>query len=497
MKNLKRMNKIYHAGYPVLLLMAFMLNVAIPPVDTFAQIENKYLVSVDELGVVSSGLIAAGLTAAGVYDPGKTINDVSIYKITYHTINVFGDPTIASGAMYVPQTGADSIPLILYQHGTVMKKSQVPSERAEDPPGLFYSGYGYIVAMSDYLGLGDNPGQHPYLHWESEATASIDLLRAAREFLNDSLGISDDQLFLAGYSQGGHATMAVHKYIQVNNLQSEFRIVASAPMSGPYSLSYAQFDHIFSQDSTYTGSYFIPYIISSYQYVYGNLYSDPEEYYDPPYDSIFTAWEASGNFFDNYPIESFPKNIYDFMQDSVVDQILQDPNHPLRLDLRENDLYNWAPQEPVRMIYCGMDMTVAAANATSTQDSMLLLGAPDVLAVNVVPEYNHTTCAIPAFLYAFDWFDSFLINHSVNTSDVPAGPVVSIYPNPVNTLLTVETGIPGTYLVEIHSVNGQLVYSRNLEDDVQRIDFSSFRKGVYLITIRSKDFIATRRVIKL
>ena len=86
--------------------------------------------------------------------------------------------------------------------------------------------------------MGDNPGIHPYVHWESEATASIDLIRASREFLMDSLEIWDNnQLFLTGYSQGGHSTMAIHKYIKVNNLQSEFNVVASAPMSGPYALS--------------------------------------------------------------------------------------------------------------------------------------------------------------------------------------------------------------------------------------------------------------------
>jgi hypothetical protein len=397
----------------------------------------------------------------------------------------------------VPQIEADSIPIISYQHGTIINRDKVPSTRAEDPPGLFFSGQGYITAMSDYLGLGDNPGLHPYLHWESEATASIDLLRAAREFLNDSLRIRDSQLFLAGYSQGGHATMAVHKYIHINQLQSEFNITASAPMSGPYSLSYAQFDYIFNEDSIYSGSYYIPYIISSYQYVYGNLYTDHEQYYDPPYDSIFAAWESSGIVFENFPVDSIPKNFYDFMQDSVMDNLMEDPNHPLRMDLRNNDLHNWAPQEPVRLLYCGMDLTVAPASSTSTQDSMMLLGAPDVLAVNVVPEYNHTTCAIPAFLYAFEWFETFSPGQSVNTSLMLSEPDIKIYPNPAKTLITVETGTLDRYSIEIHSMNGQLLYDRNQEGDVHQIDLSSFRDGIYFITIRARDFVTTKKIIKL
>ena len=60
--------------------------------------------------------------------------------------------------------------------------------------------------MPDYIGMGESPGLHPYVHGESEATATIDMIRAAREFITDSLNLIDNhQVFLSGYSQGGHA----------------------------------------------------------------------------------------------------------------------------------------------------------------------------------------------------------------------------------------------------------------------------------------------------
>tara|TARA_B100000963_G_scaffold321279_1_gene304410 strand:+ start:2975 stop:3127 length:153 start_codon:yes stop_codon:yes gene_type:complete len=46
------------------------------------------------------------------------------------------------------------------------------------------------------------------------------MIRAAREFIADSLNLIDNgQVFLTGYSQGGHACMATHKYIYENNLK--------------------------------------------------------------------------------------------------------------------------------------------------------------------------------------------------------------------------------------------------------------------------------------
>jgi hypothetical protein len=422
---------------------------------------------------------------------------VNIYKLTYQTVDVAGQTTLASGALYVPQSDSDSLPIVTYQHGTIMNRDQVPSNRAEDPPGLFFSGYGYVVAMADYLGLGDNPGLHPYLHWESEATASLDMLRAAREFLSDSLGILENQLFLAGYSQGGHATMAIHQYVEVNQLQDEFGIVASAPMSGPYALSSAQFDYIFSKDSTYTGAYYIPYIAASYQYVYGNLYTAYNQYYDPPYDSIFKTWESTGNYFEDFPIETFPENFYVFMQDSVLDHLFSDANHPLRLDLRKNDLYRWAPQEPVRMLYCGMDMTVAPENSILAEETMNMLGAADVEAVEVNPSFNHTTCAIPAFLYALDWFDGFRKDEAVSDAAMTDQPLIRTYPNPVSNWIQIVTDISDHYTLHLHSINGQLVDEGAFTGDVYSLDLSAIPKGIYSLTIRSRNSSTTIKIVKL
>ena len=72
-----------------------------------------------------------------------------------------------------------------------------------------------------------------------------------------------------------------------------------------------------------------------------------------------------------------------------------------------------------------------------------------------------------------------------------------IYPNPANDLITIETKISGPYSIELNSVNGQLIYNSITEGTTHQIDFSSFQKGVYLITIRSEDFVTTRKIIKL
>ncbi len=75
--------------------------------------------------------------------------------------------------------------------------------------------------------------------------------------------------------------------------------------------------------------------------------------------------------------------------------------------------------------------------------------------------------------------------------------VIAIYPNPTNNLLTVETEKPEHYSIEVQSLNGQLVFNAKMEGNLFHLALSSFPKGVYFITIRSKDFVTTRKIIKL
>lgn len=461
---------------------------------------SQYLLDSEHLYTASELELQLYANALGLADSMGTINGVEIYKLTYNTVDVMGNPTIASGAVYVPQTDSDTLPLLSNQHGTVMDYRKVPSRRSEDLAGYFFAATGYVTVMADYLGLGDNPGIHPYIHWESEATASIDMIRAAREFLNNSLGIWDNnQLFIAGYSQGGHATMALHKYIHMHDLKEEFNIIASAPMAGPYYLSGDQMDMILNEDSSYYKSEFLPYIIASYNLVYGNLFSDYAQYYDPPYDSIIAAWDASGIYFENVSKGFLPDTYYDFMQDSVLDNIRENPDHPVNVALRKNDLHNWAPQEPVRMLYCEMDSMVFPQNSRTALDTMTALGAPDVKAINVYSLGDHGSCVVPAYFYTLAWFDSLAVKQAANPSDleVNISPEISMYPNPTSGLLTIELEKPDQYQIEIFSLSGQSVFNRRMEGSTYQIDLFSFRKGVYFITLRSEDYVITSKLIKL
>jgi pimeloyl-ACP methyl ester carboxylesterase len=412
-------------------------------------------------------------------------NAVNIYKITYNTKDPFNNNTVASGAAFVPSMTCDNFPLVAYCHGTVLKKTEVPSAQYNyNYEGLFFSGKAYVVAMPDYLGLGDNPGYHPYLHSETEAGTTIDLIRAVREFLADSTSIDlNGQVFVTGYSQGGHAAMATLKHIEDNNLQTEFNVIGGAPMSGPYSLSRVQPTTL--SDSVYGYNGFSPYVINSYQYVYGNLYNTIDEYYDYPYDTVIPPY-LNGNYtFDNLN-NSLPTNIYDFMNDSVLDEFMADTilfSTPLRHALKLNDNYAWNSSKPLRLCYCGSDDLVLPGNSTVAADSMTQMGSTSVMAININPAGDHFTCFTPAITYVRNWFDSLKVacTSTVGVTQYDNNNTINFFPNPANNKIQIKstTSIDEVYLTDL---NGKIVSEYlNINKTEFTINTENINNGFYLL----------------
>ncbi len=86
---------------------------------------------------------------------------------------------------------------------------------------------------------------------------------------------------------------------------------------------------------------------------------------------------------------------------------------------------------------------------------------------------------------------------AVQLSNGFTSPQLSIYPNPTKNEITIKMDQLHHFLVDISSMNGQLMYSTTLEELTTQIDLSFFQKGVYFITFRSEDLVINRKIIKL
>ncbi len=425
----------------------------------------QQIVSIDFLRSFTTDQIDSTFTANGIpLLVVPTTYAVNAYKITYNTVSYDGTtPTFATGALLVPQGVPCKTPLISYQHGTTTYRYGVPSYLSgEIVIGLAEATDGYTISMPDYLGLGDSPGIHPYIHAASEATASLDLLRATRE-AQDSLDFAlNAQLFLVGYSQGGHATMALHRLIETD-FPNEFTVTASAPMSGPYDVSGVQADVIVN-DSVYSQPGYLPYILQSYNTVY-NLFVDYSDVFLSPYDTILPplldGTHGMGEL--NAAMPSIPNHI---MIPEVLDSFINNQNHYFRNALRDNDVYDWAPVAPMKMFYCEADDEVYYLNAFVAYDKFIENGSTSVQMMSAGANYGHFECAFYALSGGKNWFDTFrndgiedslLLNNVTGTIDCfPFGgvqPYTFVWSNGDTTQVTQPYGF-GVYSVTITDANG-------------------------------------------
>jgi len=453
----------------------------------------QYFVSSDFLGSTSASSLAI--------IPGITPNyGVDYYKVIYNTTDAAGLPTIASGGFAIPNNApCDTFALGLYCHGTSLNKDEVPSRNNyESIVGKLFASKGFIMCCPDYLGMGDSPGLHPYVHGETEATASLDMLRAVREFLLDSMGIEDNgELFITGYSQGGHAAMATHKYIEDNSLLTEFNVVASAPASGPYDMSGSQSDLLLSNDP-YSNPGYVVYLLASYQLVYGNLYTTYADVLKFPYDTIVPPFFDGNNYSldmgDLNPL--LPTQLEDLIEDTVLQNFNADTMHALWIALRDNDNYNWVPQRPVRMYYCTLDEQVHYTNALEAESYMVSNGAPDASASNVGAS-NHGDCALPALIGAFYWASDYLNSCAlVGVDETAVEKEVLVYPNPSYGMVNVVSD-GSIEFVELFDLQGKILSKKHVLGAQIRVDYSDIPAGMYYLNLIRSDGYSQRQPIVL
>lgn len=360
------------------------------------------LVATESLGLLSSEEVTTLLALAGI--PLTAQYGVELFKVNYETIDPLGGRAQASGLLVLPLGTATPLPLVTYQHGTLVRTNEAPSSEllGEAFVGIAMAGSGYVAVVPDYLGLGDSPPLHPYVHARSQASAAVDLLRVARTYCASNGFPLSGKLFLAGYSQGGHATMALHRELETYHAD-EFTITASAPMAGPYDLSGTTLNDFLSSRPK-PNPYYYAYLVAAYQEVY-HFAPAFADLLAPPYDTTLPPL-FHGNAIGAEINAAMPADARLIFKPELLAAIQSRPDHPFRVALRDNDLYAWRPLAPMRLYHCGGDQDVLPANSQVAFNTMRGLGATNVNLVIPSPTLTHGACAQPSLLSAKVWFDS-------------------------------------------------------------------------------------------
>jgi pimeloyl-ACP methyl ester carboxylesterase len=199
--------------------------------------------SVSDVAVVSKTESDAAAVAANYAAlAGAARCDVLVRSVVHATAGPNEEVTRNSAALLIPQGAGCSgpFPLLAYARGTSRDRTRTLADPTDKETGLLigmFAARGVIVVATDYLGYAqsDYP-YHPYLHARSEASSVIDSIRAARSALASAGVATSGKIFLAGYSQGGHAALAAQREIE-RTAGSDITLTGAGPMSGPYDLA--------------------------------------------------------------------------------------------------------------------------------------------------------------------------------------------------------------------------------------------------------------------
>jgi len=98
----------------------------------------------------------------------------------------------------------------------------------------------------------------------------------------------------------------------------------------------------------------------------------------------------------------------------------------------------------------------------------------------------------------FSGWEAFYTSTIQNVNEITDVNNLSIYPNPtrekINIYFTPKNKL-ALINVNIFSILGKLVYSENTDENIQSIDVSNYKKGVYFLEIKGQDFIKIEKIV--
>jgi pimeloyl-ACP methyl ester carboxylesterase len=354
------------------------------------------LVAVERIGKYPRFAAQYMLNAVELPEPIEVKYGLALYRVRYRTTNYDGSDVVASGLVALPdRSDVDSV--VMFLHGTSTLRRVAPSQGGLGEGTLLAAataGLGHVLVAPDYIGLGESHTVHPYMHTKTTASTSIDCLRAAQALVEHLRGDWSSQLYLTGFSQGGHATFAVQRDLE-KLADARFQVKASAPIAGPFHLRDVSFPQALTGE-TQSHPVYLGYLANAYARIYNQ-----------PLKSILT---------DPY-IEKVPV-LFDGDHEEISPQLPKDPRALFNAEfldaydnarphwfldaLVDNDVYDWTPVAPVRIYYGELDVDVLPEEARRAEAAMKQRGA-DITAISVGP-CDHDASALRAIPQALRWF---------------------------------------------------------------------------------------------
>ena len=284
------------------------------------------------------------------------------YEIQFLTKDRFGNDHLSSGLVAFQKDLSEKADPLLYLHATT-SKLEVPSK------GSFESKFvachtlsrNRVLIAPDYIGMGDDDMTHGYMIREEVNQAALDMLIAVGKWFDRSH--LSKRLIIAGYSQGGHGALSFHHFL--DHEKTDYIVKKTYAMSAPANLSNDMLSVILNRRPSNNTTYLMSLVLVNYQEYYGDVLDGSP--FKSNYASAFSYALAMNTKKLN---DLLPLDPRDALRADFVRDLEQDPNHPLRKRLAENDIPPWPASAPIILSYSAGDDTIVSETTVNFFRSM-------------------------------------------------------------------------------------------------------------------------------
>jgi hypothetical protein len=288
------------------------------------------------------------------------------YKVTYYTKNEKDILVKATGLIMYPKVNY-KLSTVVSEHGTTDNRNNVPSNlKGVSTVGfaveLSYVLNGYILMAPDYVGMGTGQGTHPYVHYPTEASATVDFVTAANKILVQQGVKRYDEYFISGYSQGGHAAMSTLKKLSISN-PTNLKFKYAYMGDGPYDFSGATMQKGVVEKEFYPFSSFLANVVNTCNDLgYKSYTNNISEVISPEYLDKYNYHVIQ----ENGGMLWGPVIWRKLFTTNFITDVTNNQNSKLRQCLRASDVYDWYNKTPTTLGHSTIDLAINPENTAKT-----------------------------------------------------------------------------------------------------------------------------------
>jgi len=257
---------------------------------------------------------------------------------------------------------------------------------------------GYIVVIPDYPGFGESAAiPHPYLVKEPTVRSITDMLYALNEVPAEIMdGVSVlNEYNLIGYSQGGWATLALHKALELD-YDNDFNLKGSVCGAGPYNMSLL-FNTMIDNEY-YSMPVYLGYIINAYS-AYDQFTNEVDEILNQPYADLLPSL-YSGELSSGEINAELTTSIPGLLTPGFIEGFAGSPVYAtVREALSENSITGWKTEVPLFFVHGDSDTQVDPSTTINIYDEMIEAGTSAVIcSKEMIPGADHGDGVVPCMV---------------------------------------------------------------------------------------------------